>query len=244
MVESTSESHIQIRPLLSASNAPKSKQSNKRKLKRHRCPEPNCEYEATCLRDYGMHAQKTHGIKPFNCPDCGTRSARKDNLSASAHAKICKAKQEKAKKTSPERPRRPEKIAERARKRVRLSETSSETTKAPITASPNSNSTPGFDDSNRLVLIPQSEIFCQNIPGTSDDAALLVELKAKLAACEEENKRLKEKDAKVRAKLKNMETDLREAWQDRDFWYERYKLCESRKRRNSSSENEDEDDVL
>ncbi|KAF3317484.1 hypothetical protein TWF173_011137 [Orbilia oligospora] len=204
--------------------APETKPAKRPKSKIHKCMEQDCEFETSCLRIYGMHAKNVHGAKSFKCPDCGTQSARKDNLSSRAHARICKMKQERERAKRLKESQVIEDVDTRTEKRVCLSDVRYDK------ISPSSrSSTPGTDVSRQLDL-PQSEIGCQRPDGRVDENKLVAELKARLVAYEEENKRLKENDRKMLNRLKNikrkseeMETELDQARQDRDHLYERCK---------------------
>ncbi|KAF3190778.1 hypothetical protein TWF225_001754 [Orbilia oligospora] len=200
------------------------KPAKRPKSKIHKCKEQDCEFETSCIRIYGMHAKNVHGAKSFRCPDCGTQSARKDNLSSRAHARICKMKQERERAKRLKESQAAEDVDTRTRKRVCLSNVRDDK------VSPSSRSSaPGTNVSRQLEL-PQSEIGCQRPGGIVDENNLVAELKARLVAYEEENKRLKENDRKMLNRLKNikrkseeMETELDQARQDRDHLYERCK---------------------
>ncbi|KAF3077919.1 hypothetical protein TWF102_004054 [Orbilia oligospora] len=218
-------------PQTSPTVTPETKPAKRPKSKIHKCKEQDCEFETSCIRIYGMHAKNVHGAKSFKCPDCGTQSARKDNLSSRAHARICKMKQERERAKRLKESQAAEDVDTRTRKRVCLSDVRDDK------VSPSSRSSaPGTNVSRQLEL-PQSEIGCQRPGGIVDENNLVAELKARLVAYEEENKRLKENDRKMLNRLKNikrkseeMETELDQARQDRDHLYERCKQYESRKR--------------
>ncbi|KAF3139819.1 hypothetical protein TWF703_003397 [Orbilia oligospora] len=206
-------------PQTSPTVAPETKPAKRPKSKIHKCKEQDCEFETSCIRIYGMHAKNVHGAKSFKCPDCGTQSARKDNLSSRAHARICKMKQERERAKRLKESQAAEDVDTRTRKRVCLSDVRDDK------VSPSSRSSaPGINISRQLEL-PQSEIGCQRPGGIVDENNLVAELKARLVAYEEENKRLKENDRKMLNRLKNikrkseeMETELDQARQDRDHF--------------------------
>ncbi|KAK6535947.1 hypothetical protein TWF281_000196 [Arthrobotrys megalospora] len=228
------------------SQTPKETESKKprkqaSKVKVHKCPKPNCDFETLCTRTYGTHERDVHGTKSFICPDCGTRSARKDNLSPRAHQRVCKARQEKVNgvKEPPEATIAIRKTNNRVCLRDILAEKTSRDT------SPQSSSSSEIDVSRQPMITINDATF-QKPVGGSDQNSLFAEMAARLAACKEEIKRLKENDIKMQnrcrkmgAKLEDAKADLFEARQDRDMWYDRYRRCESRKRRRQESDDDE-----
>ncbi|RVD81178.1 uncharacterized protein DFL_009052 [Arthrobotrys flagrans] len=201
----------------------------------HKCTEPNCEFQTPCARTYGKHVKQAHGIKPFICSDCGTRSAREDTLSPRAHATICKIKQERSKIKRPRELQGVENAVKKAKKRVCLPDVLNET--ASRSTSPKSSLTSGSDLSMQPDK-PQIKMVLQKFDGIVDENSLLAELRDRLAAFEEENKQLKEKLKDMEIESKEMESELCKARQGREYWYECYKECESRKRRRHDDEGE------
>ncbi|KAF3198481.1 hypothetical protein TWF679_002056 [Orbilia oligospora] len=204
--------------------APETKPAKRPKSKVYKCKEQDCGFETSCMRIYGMHAKNAHGAKSFKCPDCGTQSARKDNLSSRAHARICKMKQERERAKRLKESQAVEDVDTGAKKRVCLSDVRDDK------ASPSSRSSTPRTDVSRQLDLPQSEIGCQRPDSIVDENNLVAELKARLVAYEEENRSLKENDrmmlnrlTNIKRKSKEMETELDQARQDRDHLYKRCK---------------------